>query len=99
MSGTRTNENGAFRQERWASSPALDRALKANLVASRVSVLESAEQRELVFFVQYLSLFAGGLRWAASEIGPDGLTPDDAEKWIARLCLDPASDADLLTFA
>jgi len=95
MSSTRTNSIGAFNQERWASSPALERALKANLVAARASVLESAEHREIVWFLQYLSLHAGGLRWAAAEVAPDVLTDEDREKWVAALCLNPESGCEL----
>jgi len=95
MSGTRTTESVIFRQERWASSPALDRALKANLVAARCGVLESAEQREAIWFLQHLSMHAGGLRWAASEIAPDFMRDDEKEKWLAGLCLDPATNFDL----
>jgi hypothetical protein len=93
MSSTRTAKVGSpFRQERFASSPVLDRALKANLVAARASVLESSEQREAIWFLQYLSMHAGGLRWAASEIAPDFIQGDDREKWLATLCLDPQSN-------
>lgn len=96
MSSTRTTQtNGAFHQEKWASSPALERALKANLVAARASVLESAEQREAICFLQFLSMHAGGLRWAASEIAPDFLRGEDREKWLAGLCLDPATNLEL----
>jgi hypothetical protein len=34
MSSTRKSESGKFRQERYSSSPALERGLMANLVAS-----------------------------------------------------------------
>jgi hypothetical protein len=95
MSSTRINQSGTFCQERWASSPALDRALKANLVAARCATLQAAEQREAVWFLQYLSMHAGGLLWAASEIAPDGLHGADGEKWVARLALDPAANSDL----
>jgi hypothetical protein len=57
--------------------------------------LDSSEHREAVWFVQFLSLHAGGLRWAAAEIAPDYLTEDDREKWLARLCLDPGSNNEL----
>jgi hypothetical protein len=96
MSSTRTAANGsAFRQEKFASSPALDRALKANLVAARTSVLESAEQREAVWAIQFLSMHSGGLRWAAAEIAPDFLNGEAREKWLASLCLDPATNLEL----
>jgi hypothetical protein len=99
MSSTRTTENGMFHQERWASSPALDRPLKANLIAARTSVLESAEEREIILFLQYLSLHAGGLRWAASEVAPDYIAavPEIQETWLASLCLNPASNWELKT--
>jgi len=92
---TRTNQNGTFRPERFASSPVFDRALKANLVAARCSVLESAEQREICWFIQYLSLHAGGLRWLAVEVAPDHLNEAESVKWLASLCVDPATNLDL----
>jgi hypothetical protein len=96
MSSTRTAGNGsAFRQERFASSPALDRALKANLVAARASVLDSAEQREAIWAIQSLTMHSGGLRWMAAEIAPDFLRGEAREKWLASLCLDPATNLEL----
>lgn len=97
MSSTRTNTNGTFRPERWASSPEFDRPLKANLVAARCSVLEPPELRELVWFMQFMSLQRGGLRWLASEVVPDSVVPvpEIQEEWIARLCLDPETNAAL----
>jgi hypothetical protein len=77
------------------SSPSLDRAFKANLIAARSSVLESAEQREAVWFIQFLSMHSGGLRWASAEIAPDFLRGEDREKWLASLCLDPATNLEL----
>jgi hypothetical protein len=94
MSGTRINQNGEFKQERWASSAAFDRPLKANLVASRVSLLKDAAQREIIWFLQYLSLSPGGLRWAASEIAPES-AGEDREKWVAELCLNPETGSAL----
>jgi hypothetical protein len=95
MSSTRTNQNGDFHQERWASSSALDRALKANLVAARAAVLESAEQREAVWAIQSLSMHSGVLRWAAAEIAPDFLRGEARERWLSSLCLDPATNLEL----
>jgi hypothetical protein len=94
MSNTRTNLFGQFKQERFASSPAFDRALNARLVAARCSVLE-ADQIEAVWFIQAISMNRGGLRWAASEIAPDFLTGEAREKWLASLCLDPATNVEL----
>lgn len=95
MSSTRTNQDGDFKQERWASSSALDRALKANLVAARCTTLEAAEQREAVWFLQYLSQHPGGLAWAASEVAPNFIASEDRETYLAAICLDPAKNQDL----
>jgi hypothetical protein len=95
MSSTRTNQDGEFKQERWASSSALDRALKANLVAARCSTLESAEQREAIWFLQYLSQHPGGLAWAASEVAPNFIASEDRETYLAAICLDPAQNQEL----
>jgi hypothetical protein len=69
------------------------------VVAARASVLESAEEREAVWFIQSLSLHSGGLRWAASEIAPDSVisAPEFQMEWLACLCLDPASNLELRT--
>jgi len=69
MSNTRKAEIGKpFRQERFASSVKLERGLMANLVAARCDVLESAADRELIYFLQLLSHREGGLRKVAVEI-------------------------------
>lgn len=60
MSGTRIAKPGSRpRQERFASS--FDRGLLANLVAKRCAVIESQEQREMIWFLQWLSWLPGGL--------------------------------------
>lgn len=93
---TRTAPNdGIIRQGRWSSSPLFDRCLKANLVALRASVLKSAEQREMIWFLQALSLAPGGLRWAAQEIAPHCVHELDRERWAIGLCLDPETDLEL----
>lgn len=75
MSSTRTAKPGSpFRQERFAS--AFDRGLLANLVAKRVSVLESREERRLIWFLQWLSWQPGSL----SNVPVGG---------VASYCLDP----------
>jgi hypothetical protein len=63
MSNTRKAESGKpFRQERYASSIEYDRGLMASLVARRCSVIERAEDRELVYFLQLRSHHEDGLR-------------------------------------
>ena len=69
MSSTRTAQPGApFRQERFASSPEFERGLKANLVAKRAELLESDEDRELVWWLQQESHSPGGLRALVVEM-------------------------------
>ena len=69
MSNTRHQlADGPFRQERFASSQEFERGLGANLVAKRCVVLERAEDRELVWFLQLLSHQDGGLKRLAAEL-------------------------------
>lgn len=80
MSNTRTAKpGGPIKQERWASSPVYERGLMANLVAKRVSVIESADARALIWFLQFLSWQRGGLSAAPVP---------SLERW----CLDPESE-------
>jgi hypothetical protein len=89
MSSTRTaNAGSPLKQERWASSPLYERAIKANLVAQRCSVVESPAPRECLWFLQKLSMKAGGVRWAANELSV-------REDWLTRLCLDPSTNNEL----
>jgi len=69
MSNTRhATEGSAFRQERFSSSQEYERGLMANLVARRCSVLERAEDRELVWFLQLLSHQPGGIKKLAADL-------------------------------
>jgi hypothetical protein len=69
MSNTRRQStNGPIRQERYASSPEFERGLAATLVAKRCTVLDRAEDRELVWFIQLLSHQEGGLKRFAAEL-------------------------------
>jgi hypothetical protein len=66
---TRHAESEAeFNQERYCSSPELQRGLMANLVAKRCSVIDDAKQRQLVWFVQLLSHAQGGLAKLATDL-------------------------------
>lgn len=90
MSGTRTAKPGnSLRQERWASDPVLSRGLKANLVALRLSLVESALDGQLIWALQYLSHQAGGLAMAAQA-----LKTTEAE--LAKVCLDPRADVSAI---
>jgi hypothetical protein len=69
MSSTRTAQPGSpLRQERFASSPEFERGLKANLVAKRAELLESAEDRELIWWIQHESHEPGGLNALVDEL-------------------------------
>src|ERR1035441_2214597 len=73
MSNTRTAKPGAPpSQERYASSPEFERGLLANLVGLRCAVLDRAEDRELVWFLQYLSHQDGGLKALAAGLFTGG---------------------------
>jgi hypothetical protein len=69
MSNTRrTNTPGIIKQERFASSQEYERGLMANLVAKRCSVLDRAEDRELIWALQLLSHRPGGLKKLAADL-------------------------------
>jgi hypothetical protein len=74
MSSTRHASPGApLRQERYASSPALERGLIATAVARRCSVLDDPADREFIWALHALSHQAGGLgRIVAGVIGTYG---------------------------
>jgi hypothetical protein len=85
MSSTRrTNTPEIFRQERFASSPEFERGLMANIVARRCTVLERAEDRELVWSLQLLSHRAGGIKKFAADLMaafPDKLASNSMRKF------------------
>ena len=69
MSNTRrAADNSVLHQNRFASSPEFERGLLANLVAKRTSILENKADRDLVWFVQYLSHQEGGLAAVATDL-------------------------------
>ena len=69
MSSTRHAKPGEpLNQERFCSSVEFEQGLLANLVARRGSKIENAAERELLFFLQYLSHQPGGLKKVASDI-------------------------------
>ncbi len=69
MSSTRkAKDDSVFHQNRYASSPEFERGLLANLVAKRCSAVDDAADRELIWFVQYLSHQPGGIAGVAQEL-------------------------------
>lgn len=68
MSTRTAKDDAVFNQSRYASSPEFERGLIANLVAKRCALLGAKADRELVWFVQYLSHQPGGLASVAAEL-------------------------------
>lgn len=69
MSSTRkAKDDSVFHQSRFASSPEIARGLQAYLVALRCTALDSAADRELVWFLQYLSHREGGMAAVAKDL-------------------------------
>ena len=69
MSSTRKSKDStSFHQNRYASSPEFERGLLGNLVAKRAALLGAGSDRELVWFIQYLSHRDGGIAGFASEL-------------------------------
>ena len=62
MTTRRSKDDSIFNQSRFASSPEFERGLIANLVAKRCALVDSRADRELIWFVQYLSHQEGGLK-------------------------------------
>lgn len=69
MSSTRkAKDDSVFQQARFASSPDFERGLIANLVARRCTVLNEKADRELIWFIQYLSHQPGGIAALANDL-------------------------------
>lgn len=69
MSSTRrATSDGPMRQERFCSSQEFERGLMGNLVARRCTILDRADDRELVWFLQNVSHQDGGLKQFAAEL-------------------------------
>ena len=69
MSSTRkAKDDSVFHQARYASSPEFERGLIANLVAKRAAICDDAADRELIWFIQYLSHQTGGVPALARDL-------------------------------
>lgn len=71
MTTRRAKNNSVLHQARYSSSPDFSRGLLANLVAKRCTLLDSAEDRELIWFLQYISHQEGSLAAVAQRIIKD----------------------------
>lgn len=66
---TRRASDGEFHQERFCSSPELEGdAINALLAAKRIALIDDRESREILWFIQWRSLTAGGVKQLADEI-------------------------------
>jgi len=68
MTTRRAKDDSVFHQNRYASSAEFERGLLANLVAKRVSLLDDKADRELLWFLQYLSHQEGGMAAVAAAL-------------------------------
>jgi len=68
MNTRNASEDSPFRQERYMSSPEIQRGLLANCVAARVQFLSDSLHRKLVWWLQRASWQPGGLDKVAEEI-------------------------------
>src|SRR5512133_1444110 len=67
---THTEDDGPLSQERYLSSSEFSeiRGISGRAVAEKVAFLTSPKQRELILFLQALSLEFGGIRKLANDI-------------------------------
>lgn len=69
MSSTRKAEGNTLNQERWCSSPELSEGLvNAFMAAKRIALIECQDIRELLWFIQWRSVKAGGIKALAGEL-------------------------------
>jgi hypothetical protein len=69
MSSTRkAKDDSVFHQSRYASAPQFERGLVAYLVARRCALVDDKADRELIWFIQYLSHQEGGLAAIAKDL-------------------------------
>jgi hypothetical protein len=69
MSSTRKSKDGSvFHQARYASSAEFERGLVAYLVAKRCALIDDEADRDLIWFIHYLSHQEGGLAVVAKEL-------------------------------
>jgi hypothetical protein len=88
MSSTRRATDGCFHQERYCSGSEFERGIMANLTAKRCEALTEAEDRELVWAVQFASHREGLDRLAADLVArfPDRVktAPDSTRGRLMR---------------
>lgn len=66
---TRRTDSDTLNQERWCSSPEFtEGTINALLAAKRIALVEDQKLRELLWFIQWRSLKAGGIKALAKEL-------------------------------
>jgi len=69
MSGTRhAGEGEELHQERWTSSPEFNEAINALVAAKRIALVQDANVREALWYIQWRSLRPLGLKTLADEM-------------------------------
>jgi hypothetical protein len=92
MSSTRHASPGSTVSfERYMSSPEFAhlRGIPGTAVAAKAQLYTDARKRSLLFFIQSLSLIAGGLKQAAQAIRPSTFGEEDAIRFLIELCINP----------
>ena len=82
MSSTRHAADGSFHQERYASVSEFQHGLVANLVAKRTAQSDIKADRQLIWFIQYLSLLSGGLEPSLQPCLSDSRTDSERQRWF-----------------
>lgn len=93
MSTRRASKQSTQRQERFASSSALRKGMLGNLVSRRCSVVRSPEDRELIWWLQEITLRApSGSHFACTSFpawpraNGENLTETGLERVAMELC-------------
>src|ERR1700677_4660598 len=68
MKTRRAAEGSPFHQERYASTPALEKGLNGVLVKNRCATLSDPREIELVWFIQYQSQRQGALEKFTADL-------------------------------
>ncbi len=91
MSTRHAEEGAPISYERYMSSPefAAMRGIPGTAVAAKAQLYSSARKRNLVFFLQSLSLRDGGLRQVAQALKFPGHSEEETAGLLLELCINP----------
>jgi hypothetical protein len=87
---TRRTDSDTLNQERWCSSPEFtEGTINALLAAKRIALVEDPKLRELLWFIQWRSLKAGGIKTLAREL-VDSFPERVGTPLLRRWCDEPS---------